>query len=70
VTVATVTYSSITQSCCFMRQVTLTASGSVRLAWAYPLKDIGQGGLTPAITTSLPDALTSGVSRTLSVSIA
>jgi hypothetical protein len=68
-TVATVTYSSLNQSCYFTRQVTLPASGSVRLAWDYPLTDIGQGGLTPAITTNLPDALTPAVSRTLSVSI-
>ncbi len=48
-TVATMTYSSLDQSCYFTRQVTLPASGSVRLAWSYPLTDIGQGGLTPAI---------------------
>ena len=69
-TVATVTYSSLDQSCYFTRQVTLPASGSVRLAWAYPLTDIGHGGLTPAISHEpVGDALTPAVSRTLSVSI-
>jgi hypothetical protein len=68
-TVATVTYSSLDQSCYFTRQVTLPASGSIRLAWSYPLTDIGAGGLSPALSGGVGDSLLPAVSRTLSVSV-
>jgi hypothetical protein len=68
-TVATVTYSSLNQSCYFTRQVTLPATGSIRLAWPYPLTDIGAGGLTPALSGAVGDSLLPAVSRTVSVTI-
>ena len=39
VTVATVTFNDPTASCYFTKSITLPASGSVRLAWAYPPGD-------------------------------
>jgi hypothetical protein len=65
-TVATVTIGNASSSCYFTRSVKFPSSGSVRLAWSYPLGDLK---LQPTIATTYFDPLTPSVSRTVTVKI-
>jgi hypothetical protein len=66
-TVATVTIGNPSSSCYFTRSVKFPASGSVRLAWSYPVDDLK---LVPTIGSTYSDPLMPSVSRTVTVKIA
>jgi hypothetical protein len=66
ITLSTVTFNDPTSSCYFTRSIKPPASGSVRLAWGYPLTDTD---LLPALVTNFVDPLAPAVSRTVAVTV-